>query len=59
MFIKNEENNNLEIDCFNEELKLCIEYNGKQHYEFIKFFHRNEDNFIKRQRDDLIKKNKI
>ena len=29
---------NLEIDCYNEELKLGCEYNGRQHYKFTPFF---------------------
>jgi len=57
-WLKNKEGNNLEIDCFNEELKLCVEYNGKQHYEFIEFFHKTEEKFKKRQEDDKIKKEK-
>jgi hypothetical protein len=57
-WLKNKEGNNLEIDCFNEELKLCVEYNGKQHYEFIEYFHKTEENFKKRQEDDLLKKQK-
>lgn len=57
-WLKNKEGNNLEIDCFNDELKLCVEYNGKQHYEFIEYFHKTEENFKKRQEDDKIKRNK-
>lgn len=30
----------LELDCFNEELKLALEYNGIQHYEPDMFLHR-------------------
>jgi hypothetical protein len=51
----NKENNRLEIDCFNEELKLCVEYNGIQHYKFTEFFHKTEEYFMKRQEDDKIK----
>jgi hypothetical protein len=38
-----------------EELKLAIEYNGIQHYEFTKFFHKDETNFQKRLADDKLK----
>jgi len=32
-FLKNEKTkNNLEIDCYNEEINLGLEYNGEQHY---------------------------
>jgi hypothetical protein len=57
-WLKNNDGNNLEIDCFNEELKLCVEYNGIQHYKYIEYFHRTYDNFIKRHEFDKIKKNK-
>lgn len=36
--------------------KLLIEYNGRQHYEYVPFFHRNYYNFIKQQRRDGLKK---
>jgi hypothetical protein len=29
----------LELDCYNETLRLAAEYQGKQHYEFVPFFH--------------------
>ena len=50
---------NLEIDIYNEKLKLCIEVNGKQHYEYIQFFHRTEENFIELQKRDKIKEQLI
>ena len=41
-FLKNEKTgSNLELDCFNKELKIAVEYNGKQHYKFIPFFHKS------------------
>lgn len=55
-WLRNQEGNRLEIDCFNEELKLCVEYNGKQHYEYVHHFHRTEENFLKLSRDDELKK---
>lgn len=54
-WLKNNEGNNLELDMYCEELKLAIEYNGIQHYEFKKFFHKNETNFQKRLADDKLK----
>ena len=45
---------NLELDCYNEELNLAVEYNGKQHYEFCPFFHKNKEHFLNQKyRDDM------
>lgn len=50
-------NQPLELDCFNEELKLAIEYNGKQHYEYNKMMHQNSKHaFQNQQYRDHIKK---
>jgi len=47
---------NLELDGYNEELKLAFEYNGKQHYEYTPFYHRGNYNiFIDQQERDKIK----
>lgn len=46
----------LEIDMLNEELKLALEYNGKQHYEFIPRLHKNYRNYIRRLEIDKLKK---
>ena len=44
----------LEIDCFNEELMIGCEYNGKQHYEYVPRFHRSRESFHNQQyRDDI------
>lgn len=48
---------NLELDMFNHDLKLAIEYNGSQHYQFNSFMHNNsKDKFYNQQYRDLIKK---
>jgi hypothetical protein len=47
--------NNLEIDCYNEELKLGVEYNGKQHYNYVKGMHKNMDAFRNQQYRDEMK----
>lgn len=46
---------NLEIDCFNDELKLGIEYNGKQHYEYTPFFHSSREAFYNQKYRDKLK----
>ena len=46
---------NLELDCYNGHLKLACEYSGKQHYEFIPFFHKNKEMFMNQKYRDLLK----
>lgn len=48
---------NLELDLYNSELRLAIEYNGSQHYQYNSFMHKNSrDKFQNQQYRDLIKK---
>lgn len=45
---------NLELDCFNPELRIAVEYNGIQHYKYIPFFHKNKEAFLNQKyRDDM------
>jgi hypothetical protein len=58
-FLRNkalDNNMNLEIDCYNDELKLGVEYNGRQHYEFVPFFHKNKEAFHNQKYRDYMKK---
>ena len=48
---------NLEIDCFNSFLRLGLEYHGRQHYEFVPYFHKNKLAFQNQQYRDYLKKN--
>lgn len=46
----------LELDGFNDEIKLAIEYNGEQHYMYIPHYHDNDiNNFHKQQEYDKLK----
>jgi len=48
---------NLELDLFNYDLKIAIEYNGKQHYVYNKFMHNNsKEKFHAQQYRDRIKR---
>jgi hypothetical protein len=49
---------NLELDCYNDELKLAVEYNGEQHYKYIPFFHRNKEAFYNQKYRDEMKRNR-
>ena len=49
-------NLNLEFDCYNEELKIGVEYNGIQHYKYVPHFHRTKDSFQNQKYRDHIKK---
>jgi hypothetical protein len=56
-WLKNPDTNRcLELDLFCRELNLAIEYNGKQHYEYNKFFHKNISNFESQCERDELKK---
>lgn len=55
-WLKNTKTNKpMELDIYCDELKLAIEYNGKQHYEYIEYFHRDEENFKLQCERDLLK----
>lgn len=55
-FLKNANGHNLELDIYNDELKLAVEYNGRQHYEFVPYFHRTRDSFNNQKQRDFIKR---
>lgn len=53
-----ETKSNLELDMFNGDMKLACEYNGRQHYKYDPWVHRNNyDNFVKQQERDATKIN--
>lgn len=55
-FLKNPETKrNLELDCYNEELRLAVEYNGIQHYKWPNFTGQSKEAFIKQVRRDQYK----
>lgn len=48
---------NLELDCFCEKLGVAIEYNGRQHYEYVPHFHSSKEAFFNtRYRDEMKKR---
>lgn len=47
----------LELDCFNEKLKLACEYQGEQHFKFVSHFHKSNDSFLNQKYRDELKRN--
>ena len=43
---------NLELDLFNQDLMLAVEYNGEQHYKHVPFFHKTKDAFYNQKYRD-------
>ena len=46
---------NLEIDCYNHELRLGVEYDGAQHYKYNPYFHKNKEAFYNQKYRDKLK----
>lgn len=56
-FLKNPiTGSNLEIDCYNEDYKIGVEYNGEQHYKYTPWFHKSKEDFYNTKYRDEIKK---
>jgi hypothetical protein len=50
-------NKNLELDCYNKDLKIAVEYNGRQHYAYTPHFHKSKTDFYSQvHRDDWKRK---
>lgn len=56
-FLINQETGHLlELDCYNERLKIAVEYNGVQHYEWPNFTNQSKKKFNKQKYRDRLKK---
>ena len=49
---------NLELDCFNPDLNLAVEYNGVQHYKYTPYFHKNKEAFMNQKYRDEMKRDR-
>lgn len=48
---------NLELDMFNRDLMIAVEYNGRQHYEYTPFMHgKTKDKFYAQKYRDKMKR---
>jgi hypothetical protein len=45
----------LELDCYNEKLKIAVEYQGQSHYKYPNYFHKSYEEFKEAQRRDKLK----
>jgi hypothetical protein len=56
-FLRNPESGKaLELDCYDEEYKIAVEYNGIQHYKYPSAFHKSEQQFYDQLYRDRLKK---
>ena len=47
-------NFNLELDCYDSQMKLAVEYNGIQHYIYTPYFQKSKAHFLNQKyRDDM------
>lgn len=55
-FLRYKNGKNLELDFYNSDLKLAIEVQGRQHYEYIEKFHKTEEEFLEQRKRDQFKR---
>lgn len=56
LFLKRANGKSLELDGYNDKLKLAFEYNGAQHYKFSPRFHSSPKDFRDQQERDVEKR---
>ncbi len=54
--VKNKKKTKLEIDLYNENLGLGVEYQGEQHFIYTPYFHKTQDGFVKSTKRDQFKR---
>ena len=53
-WLKSEKGYPMHLDGYCKELGIAFEYQGRQHYEFIKFIHKTPEKFMERERLDAL-----
>ena len=56
LWLKSDKGRPLELDMYNEVLKIAFEHNGIQHYQFHPHFHDTFEDFYEQQRRDEIRR---
>jgi hypothetical protein len=56
IWLKSKRGHRLELDGYNNELKIAFEHHGDQHFSFNKFFYRDNSSFHKRIAYDKLKR---
>ena len=56
-FMTNEvvDGSRMELDGYNADLKIAVEYNGRQHYEYTPYFHKSKEAFYTSKYRDKLK----
>ena len=57
-FLKYKTGKNLELDMYNDDLKLAFEYQGIQHYKYTPMFHKSINDLYEQQERDKFKFNR-
>ena len=55
-WLRNKKGNRMEIDGFNEELMMGFEFQGRQHFEYIPYWHKTKEKFEYDQKADEYKR---
>lgn len=55
LWLKNSKGNLMELDGYNDELKMAFEYSGKEHYQFMQQYHKSMDQLEERIENEKLK----
>jgi hypothetical protein len=55
-FLPSPKGNAMQLDVYFPNLKLAVEYNGRQHYKYTKKFHKTQEAFQYLRKCDQLKK---